>query len=178
MASMANACLHALVGPYLPQEQILGFRKHYGLDLVDTFGDHAILCSRDSRSGGIQPRHYLVHRSLGIILRRAGIYHLVEPPHLRSERDDAPIFGHGSGLTRPADIVLFSWRDDQHYCFDLVRVSPAYYSCRQAVKALRLVQEARCVKRAETCLSHGFDFAPFSFSVLGSFAPTSEEILT
>ena len=33
-------------------------------------------------------------------------------------------------------------------------------------------------KHAETCLAHSFDFAPFSFSVLGSFSLAAEEILT
>ena len=51
-------------------------------------------------------------------------------------------------------------------------------SWRQAVEALRLVQEAKRAKHAETCLAHGFDFAPFTFSVLGSFCPVAEEILT
>ena len=57
---------------------------------MDAFGDHALLCSSDSRSGGFQLRHSLVQRSLGIILQQAGVYHLVEPPHFRLERDDAP----------------------------------------------------------------------------------------
>ena len=50
---------------------------------MDAFGDHALLCSSDSRLGGFQLCHSLVQRSLGTILRRAGVYHLVEPPNLR-----------------------------------------------------------------------------------------------
>ena len=52
------------------------------------------------------------------------------------------------------------------------------FSWRQAVEALRLVHIAKRAKHAGTCLAHGFDFAPVSFSVLGSFGPTAEEILT
>ena len=95
---------------------------------MDAFGDHALLCSSDSRSGGFQLRHSLVQRSLGIILRQAGVYHLVEPPHLRLERDDALASGRGSGLTRPVDILLFSWRRDRRCCVDLVGVSPVHSS--------------------------------------------------
>ena len=145
---------------------------------MDAFGDHALLGSCDSRLGGFQLCHSLVQRSLGIILRGAGIYHLVEPPHLRMERDDAPVSGRGSGLTRPANILLFSWRGDRHCCVNLVGVSPARSSWRQAAQALRLVEEAKGAKHAETCLTHGFDFAPFSFSVLRSLGPAAEEILT
>ena len=43
---------------------------------------------------------------------------------------------------------------------------------------LRLVQEAKHGKYAETCLAHGLDLAPFSFSVLYLFGPVAEEILT
>ena len=106
------------------------------------------------------------------------VYHLVEPPYLRLEPDDAPASVRGSGLSRPAKILLFSWRGDRHCCVDLVGVSPARSNWQQAAEALRLVQEAKCAKHAETCLAHGFDFAPFSFSVLGSFGPTAQEVLT
>ena len=70
------------------------------------------------------------------------MYHLVEPPHLRLEREHAPASGRGSGLTRLSYILLFSWRGDRHCCVDLVGVSPARSKLRQAVQALRLVQKA------------------------------------
>ena len=97
---------------------------------------------------------------------------------MRLERDDAPDSGRGSGPTRPVDILLLSWRGDRHCCVDVVGVSPARYTRRQAVEALRVVQEAKRVKYAETCLAHGFDFPTFCFSVLGSFGPAAEEIIT
>ena len=49
---------------------------------MDAFSDHALLCSGDSRSGGVLLRQSLVQRSLGIILQLDGVYHLVEPPPL------------------------------------------------------------------------------------------------
>ena len=91
-----------------------------------------------------------MQRSLGIILRRAGVYYLVEPPHLWQERDDALASRRGSGLTRPADILLFSWRGDQHCCVDRVGVSPTHSGWQQAAEALRLVQEAKRANHAET----------------------------
>ena len=71
------------------------------------------------------------------------VYHLVEPPYLRLEPDDAPASVRGSGLSRPAKILLFSWRGDRHCCVDLVGVSPARSNWQQAAEALRLVQEAK-----------------------------------
>ena len=42
----------------------------------------------------------------GSILQQAGVHHMVEPPHLRLERDDTPVSRRGFGLTKPADILL------------------------------------------------------------------------
>ena len=39
------------------------------------------------------------------------------------ERHDSPEFGRGSGLSRPADILIYSWRGDFHCRLDLVDVS-------------------------------------------------------
>ena len=71
------------------------------------------------------------------------------------------------------DIIMY--KKGWHCCVDLASVSLARSSWRQA---LRSVQEAKCAKHAETCLTHGFDFAPFSFYVLRLFGPAAEEILT
>ena len=38
--------------------------------------------------------------------------------------------------------------------------------------ALRLVHEVKRAKQANTCLTHGFDFAYFNFSRLGSLGPS------
>ena len=38
----------------------------------------------------------LVHRTLGSILRQAGVHHTVEPPHFRLERGDALVSMRGS----------------------------------------------------------------------------------
>ena len=76
--------------------------------VMDIYGDHALLCRGDAASAGFQLRHRLVQQSLGSILRQAGICYMVEPPHLRFVRDEAPESGRGSGLTRPADILLYS----------------------------------------------------------------------
>ena len=75
-------------------------------------------------------------------------------------------------------VILLFDRGDRHSCVDLVGVSPTRSSLRQAVEALRLVQEAKCAKHAETCLAHGLDFAPFNFSTSRLFGPTAQEILT
>ena len=65
------------------------------------------------------------------------------------------------------------WRRDWHLCVDLIGVSPVHFSRWQAVEVLRLVKEAELAQHAETCLAQGFDFAPFSFSVMGSFGHRS-----
>ena len=69
---------------------------------MDSFGDHALLCSRQPSSASFQHRHRLVQRTLGTLLRQAGICHSVEPAHLRFSREKAPASGRGSGLTKPA----------------------------------------------------------------------------
>ena len=51
-----------------------------------------------------QLRDNLVQRSLGITLRKAGVYHLINPPHLWLELDNAPPYGRGSGSTTHVDI--------------------------------------------------------------------------
>ena len=102
---------------------------------------------------------------------------MVEPPHLRLERDDAPVFGRGSGLTKPADILLYQWLDGRHSCVDLVCVSPARGGWRDAASALSIVERAKQEKHARTCLSHEFDFIPFGFSTFGSFGPAAETLL-
>ena len=60
----------------------------------------------DSRSDAFQLYHSLVQPSLGIVLQLACVYYLVEPPHLRLKRYDAPACGRGSGLSELADILL------------------------------------------------------------------------
>ena len=57
-------------------------------------------------------------------------------------------------------------------------MSLACSSWRQAAEALRFVQEFKRAKNVETCFAHGLNFATFSFSVLESFCPACEEILT
>ena len=144
---------------------------------MDTFGDHALLCHGDPHSSGFQLRHRLVQRTLGSILQQAGVHHMVEPPHLRLARDDAPFSGRGSGLTKPADILLYAWRGDRHCCVDLVGVSPARMGWRDATSALFSVEQGKSDKHARSCISHGFDFSPFGFSTFGSFGPAAEELL-
>ena len=60
----------------------------------------------------------------------------------------------------------------------LVEKSRTRSNWRQEVEALHLVQEAKRAKHGETCLANGFDFAPFSFSVVWSFGHAANEILT
>ena len=145
---------------------------------MDIYGDHALLCRGDPSSAGFQLRHRLVQQSLSTILRQAGICHAVEPPHLRLERDASSQSGRGSGLTRPADILLYSWRGDSHCCVDLVGVSPARGGWRDAASALLSVEQGKRDKHAHICRSHGFDFIPFGFSSLGSFGPAAEALLS
>ena len=145
---------------------------------MDSYGDHALLCRGDPSSAGFQLRHRLVQQTLGTILRQAGISHMVEPSHLRLQRDDSPESGRHSGLTRPADILLYSWRGDSHCCVDLVGVSPARSGWRDAASALSSVEQGKRDKHASTCRSHGFDFIPFGFSTFGSFGPEAEALLS
>ena len=61
----------------------------------------------------------------------------------RLSRDEGPEFGHGSGLTRPADILLYGWRGDHHYCVDLIGVSPARGDWWDAASALTSVEQSK-----------------------------------
>ena len=132
---------------------------------MDVFGDHALLCRGDPAYAGFQLRHRLVQQTLSLLLRQAGITHAVEPWYVHLSRDEGPESGWGSGLTRPADILLYCWRDDRHCCVDLVGVSHARVSWHDAASALAIVEQTKRDKHTQTCASHGYDFVPFGFSV-------------
>ena len=137
---------------------------------MDIHGDHALLCRGDAASAGFQLRHRLVQQSLGSILRHAGISYMVEPPHLRLVLDEVPESGRGSGLTRPIDTLLSSWRGDSYCCVDLLGVSPARSSWRDAASGLTSIEQGKRDKHSAICRSHDFDFIPFGFSTLRSFS--------
>ena len=65
------------------------------------------------------------------------------------------------------DILVFTW---------LACLQPALWD--HTLQVLCQVPKAKCAKRAESCLAHDFDFAPFSFSLLWPFGPAAQEILT
>ena len=96
---------------------------------------------------------------------------------MRLSREKGPESGRGSGLTRPADILLYGSRDDRQCCVDLVGVSLARGGWRDAVSALAIIEQVKRDKHAQTCASHRFDFLPFGLSVLGSFGPAAQELL-
>ena len=118
-----------------------------------------------------QLRRCLVQEALGVLLRQAGISHVVEPPHLRLSRDEGPGSGSGSGITRPTDILLYSWRGDRHCCVDLVNVSPAHQGWRDA--ALLVFSQEKRDEHTQTCASHCFNFVPFDFSIFLLLRPCS-----
>ena len=89
---------------------------------MDISGDHALLCRRDPFSARFQLRHCLVQQALSTLLCQASIIHAVKPQHLRLSRDEGPESGKGSGLTRPADILLYGSRDDRQTFVGLVGV--------------------------------------------------------
>ena len=92
-------------------------------------------------------------------------------------RAEGPESARGSRLTWPADILLYGWHGDRHYCIDLVGVSPVRGGWHDAVSALASVEQAKRDKHTETCASHRLDFQPFGFSVLSSFGPGAQELL-
>ena len=140
---------------------------------MDSFEDHALLCRQDPSSAGFQLRHRLVEQTLSTLLRQAGFTHAVEPQHLRLSRDEGPKSGRGPGLTWPADILLYGWRDDRHCCVDLVGVCQARGGWRDAVSVLSVVEQAKLDKHTDTCAGHRFDFVFFGFSVFYLFRPCS-----
>ena len=85
--------------------------------------------------------------------------------------------GRGSGLTKPADILLYACRGDHHCWVDLVGVSPARNVWRDAPSALSAVEQEKRDKHASICHSKGFDFIPFGFSVFDLFGPEAHELL-
>ena len=108
---------------------------------MDIFADHALLCRKHPSSAGFQLCHRLVQQTLGLPLRQAGITHMVQPQYQRLSRDEGPESGRGSGLTRPANILLYGWRGDRHCNVDLVGVSPARRGWRDAASALTIVKQ-------------------------------------
>ena len=81
---------------------------------MDEYGDHAFVCRGDLASAGFQLRHRVVQQSFSIIFCEARISRVVELTHLRFQRDVSLESGRGSGLTRLADILLYSLRSDSH----------------------------------------------------------------
>ena len=72
---------------------------------MDIYGDHTLLSRASAASSGFQ------NWSLGVTIPRydsaAGICHMLEHPHLRLTRDDAPKWGHGFWHTKLANILLY-----------------------------------------------------------------------
>ena len=118
-----------------------------------------------------------MQQTLVTIIRQAGFSLMVEPSHLLLERDDSLESGH-SRLTRPVDVLLYSWRGDSHWCVDLVGVSPARSGLRDDASALMSVEQGKLDKHTNTCRSFGFDFVPFGFSTLVSFGREAEAFLS
>ena len=140
---------------------------------MDIFGDHALLCRRDPSSAWFQLRHRLVQQTLGLLLRQGGITHAVEPQHQRLSRDEGPESGRGSGLTRPANILLYGWRGDRHYCVDLVGVSPARGCWRDVAFTLASVEQAKRDKHTHTTSTSCPSVSPFL--ALLALQPRSQE---
>ena len=84
----------------------------------------------------------------------------------------------GSGLSRPANILLYSWRGDSHCYVALVSVSPGRGGWRDGVSTLLSIQQGKRDKHAYTCESHGMGFIPLYFSTMGSFGPQAERLLS
>ena len=68
-----------------------------------------------------------------------------------------------SWLNKPADILLYAWRGDRHYCVDLVSMSPSRMGWQDATFRLFSEEHGKSEKHARSCISHGFDFSPFGF---------------
>ena len=96
---------------------------------------------------------------------------MVEPPHLRLVRNDAPLSGRGSGLTKHADILLYAWRGDRHCCVDLVGVSSRVGGMLPL--PFSLWSNAGVISMP----GHAFDFFPLGFTFFGSIGPAAEEML-
>ena len=143
---------------------------------IDIYGYHTLLYRGNAASAGFQLRHHLVQQSLGTILQQAGICHLVEPPHLHLTHTTPLCQVMAAGQTKPAHILLYSWRSDSHCCVDLVSVSLAQSGWRDADSALPSVEQGKRDKHSATCRSHGFDFIPFDFSAFGSLGPAADEL--
>ena len=108
---------------------------------MDIYGDHALLCCGDVASAGFQLRHRVVQQSLGTILRQAGIFHVVEPPHLRLTRDDAPTQVMALGRPRLLTSSSILSAVILTVCVDLVGVLHAWSGWRDAASALPSVEK-------------------------------------
>ena len=73
---------------------------------MDNSDDHALLCRRDPYYARFHHCHRPVEQTLGLLLRQAGITHVIEAQYLRLLREGSGP-GRGSGLTRLADILLY-----------------------------------------------------------------------
>ena len=144
---------------------------------TEMFGNLALQCRRDPSSVRFELRHRLVQQILGHTLRQAGIVHMVESQSVRLSRNDGPESNGGSRLTRPAAILLYGWRGDQHCCVDLVGVSTARGGWRDAASAIAILEQAKWDKHKQMCASQRFDFVFFGFSAFRSLSPTAPELL-
>ena len=86
---------------------------------------------------------------------------MVEAQRLRLSCNEGSESGRGSGLTRPADILLY-----HHCCVDLVSVSLAWGGWMDSASAVDIVEQAKRDKHTQTCACHRFDFLPFNFQRL------------
>ena len=109
-------------------------------------------------------RRRLVQHMLGMLLRFAGVNHLVEPPHLCLERNDALMCVRCFGMSKLADILLRGFRGAHHYCVDLINASIARGGWRDVVFAFSIIELGKRDKHERTCHSRGF-------SSQGSFDP-------
>ena len=73
---------------------------------MDISGDHALLSRGDPISTGFYLRLHMVQQSLGIILRRAWIHHVVESHHIRLAPSDSPRVSPDSCAPRHPPLIF------------------------------------------------------------------------
>lgn len=151
----------------------------------DEFGDHAVLCRAHAALGGYQSRHRVVQAVLCDVLREAGVAHMREPPAFTLHAFDTDSEGVADPSValgavparRPADVLLYHWDGDTHYCLDLVGTSPACARWSLALERVEQVETAKVRRHSALCAEHGYGFVPFAFSAVGSFGPAAQRFL-
>lgn len=138
--------------------------------LLDTFGDHTIICGQ---SGDIHTRH----ESLKRVLRDAATYAHLQIPHYE------PVgLIPSDPQVRPADLFFPHYLQNKDLCVDVTCIDSFHYSNdigRDFVpeEAMNFSDNHKFDKYLHACDTAGYSFLPFSVGTLGGFSASALKLI-